>query len=109
MSDTITTFTELSQAAPGVEHYTETLAQLPDVQSRLRWVLDQVPKHHTVLGIEVPPQLLRQALSRIQQLERHYNSCAHVKRNLRIQEMRKVHSVCVVLGLAWMKFAGWSK
>lgn len=70
MSD-ITTFDQLGLNDPREEHYTITLAKLPDVQARLRWLLEQVERaSSTALGVEVPPDLLREALAKIEALDR---------------------------------------
>lgn len=67
----ITTFDQLGLNDPREEHYTITLAKLPDVQARLRWVLEQVERAPvTALGVEVPPALLREALDKIEALDR---------------------------------------
>lgn len=54
--------TEHIHAAPGVEHYTETLARLPDAAAKLAWILEAVEKvkQVTVLGVDVPVELLRE-------------------------------------------------
>lgn len=60
---------EQSPARPGVQHYTETLAQLPDVQSRLAWLLRGLPKQTKPLEIGVPPALIQEAYDALERLK----------------------------------------
>lgn len=56
-------------AAPGVEHYTHTLARQPDVLARLHWVLNQLPRQTKSLEVSVPVSLLQEAVGAIEGLE----------------------------------------
>lgn len=52
-------FTPTSNLSSTTEtYYTDQLATLPDNLSKVRWLLDQLPKHITVLDIGVPQALL---------------------------------------------------
>lgn len=51
--------------SPGVEHYEETLRNLPSTEARFAWLRDSLPKHVTALESSVPVWLIEEVVEEL--------------------------------------------